>query len=171
CGREKEADSLAARLDKAITDLGAITRRSKSRRRVFFCVWPQPLLTIGKSSFLNHAVTICGGTNIASSLNTPYPHFTIEKLLLADPDVVILPHEARGQKMLKRFPWTALRASKTKRLYFLPPASEDALSRPTPRIIDGLYWLSQRIHPELEAELKNWRAQWKAPDTDQERGG
>jgi iron complex transport system substrate-binding protein len=125
---------------------------------VFFCVWPQPLLTVGNTSFLNDAITICGGNNIAGAIKKDYPHFSLERLLVDDPDVIILPYETRNQSFLKRQPWIKLKAVRQGRVFFLPPAASDGLSRPSLRLIDGLYWLSSRLHPESEKTLEDWHA-------------
>lgn len=124
---------------------------------VFLCVWPQPLLTVGNTSFLNEAITICGGRNIGASLNEPYPHFSQERLVIENPEVVIMPAEAQTAEYLKRAPWSQLRASKTQRVYFLDKGMSDKLNRPSTEVIDGLYWLAVKFHPELEGELNSWR--------------
>lgn len=162
CRREKEAQVLAERFGRR---LGEFEKLFKAKPvRVFYCIWPQPLLTIGNTSFLNDVVTACGGENIAANLSQPYPQFTVEKLVVADPDVIVLPYEMKGKPVLKKFPWTSLRAVKTGRLYFLPDPDNDLLARPTLRIFDGLSWLSVRLHPELEASVNDWQRRWQNTD-------
>lgn len=142
---QKEAQVFAQRLTAFNTTIG----KAQSKPKVFFCVWPQPLLTVGKTSFLHQAITVCGGINIAADMTKAYPNMSLEKLVLANPDVIILPYEARNQTILTKSPWTSLRAVKEKKVYYLPDAKKDMLARPTTRVIDGLNWLAERIHPEL----------------------
>lgn len=142
---QKQGQAFAQRLTAFNTTIG----QAKSKPKVFFCVWPQPLLTVGKTSFLHQAITVCGGTNIASDMTKAYPNMSLEKLLLANPDVIILPFEARNQTILTKSPWTSLKAVKEKKVYYLPEAKKDMLARPTIRVIEGLNWLAERIHPEL----------------------
>lgn len=123
------------------------------RTPVFYCVWPQPLLTVGARSFLDDVITECGGKNIAGHMEQPYPQFTVEKLVIANPDVVILPFEMKGSPSLRRFPWTSLKAAKTGRLHFLPPPEEDFLARPTLRVTPGLVWLAKILHPDKSDRL------------------
>lgn len=146
---EKEAEKEATNLQKRLTAFNTAIARAKSKPKVFYCVWPQPLLTVGKSSFLHQAITVCGGTNIAGDIQKAYPNMSLEKLLLANPDIIILPFEARNQTLLDKSPWTALKAVKEKRVYYLPDAKHDMLARPTMRVMDGLDWLARRVHPEL----------------------
>jgi ABC-type Fe3+-hydroxamate transport system substrate-binding protein len=149
------ANEKAKRFEAAIDQLRKVVQSLK-KPSVFFCVWPQPLLTVGNNSFLNDAITICGGINIASAMSQDYPHFSLERLLVNDPDVIILPYETQGQSFLKRQPWIKLKAVRQGQVFFLPPAATDGLSRPSLRLIDGLYWLSSRLHPESAKTLEDW---------------
>ncbi len=157
-GCEGKAAQLAGDFRQAMEELTGITGSTAERPRVFFCVWPSPLLTAGAGSFLDGAVTVAGGINIASDLKSSYPHFNEERLLLLHPDVVIMPPEARGQSFWHQAPWTNLAAVKNDRLYFLPCQVNDSLSRPTVRVLDGLWWLAARLHPELSGRLERWHA-------------
>ena len=154
---EQTAQRLADNFADALKQLHGLLLSEKKQPKVFYCVWPQPLLTIGKSSFLNDVVTACGGINIAASTTAAYPQFSAEKLIVSDPDVIILPYEASGKVDLKRAPWSVLRAVKSKQVFFLPEPEHNGLIRPTLRIILGLYWLSSKLHPKLDASLAHWR--------------
>ncbi|MFX7849587.1 hypothetical protein ABTK11_20995, partial [Acinetobacter baumannii] len=68
------AEERARAFNKAIDELRAITTTPKPPS-AFFCVWPQPLLTAGRDSFINDAITACGGANIAAGMAAAYPHF------------------------------------------------------------------------------------------------
>jgi ABC-type Fe3+-hydroxamate transport system substrate-binding protein len=81
----------------------------------------------------------------------------MEQLVLKNPDVIILPYEARGQSFLTKTPWTMLKAVKNKRLYFLPDQKHDMLSRPTLRVLNGMSWLASILHPERQNELTAWQ--------------
>lgn len=153
-GHDAKARQLAASFLTKVDQLGRITAATgRAAPAVFFCVWPQPLTTVGAGSYLNEAITICGGANIAGNLNSPYPQFNTEKLLALQPDVIILPHEAVGQSFIHDQPWISLKAVANKRVYYLPARDDDHLSRPTLRILDGLVWLAETLHPELADKL------------------
>jgi iron complex transport system substrate-binding protein len=157
-GHQDKANAQAKTLSTALNNLAQIIRKSKTKPRVFFCVWPEPLLAAGGNCFLNEVITACGGVNIAANLPQAYPRFSLERLVLSDPDMIILPHEAEGQKFLAKTPWSNLRAVKNKKVYYLPSQDKDRLSRPTPRILDGLFWLASKLHPELQQSLNTWRS-------------
>lgn len=162
---EEKAEKLAVKFQSALKDLSATLGGGGAKPKVFYCIWPQPLLTIGKTSFLNDAVTTCGGINIAANLPQPYPQYSAEHLILADPDVIVLPFEAKDLALFKRFPWNKLRAVKEKRLFYLPAPKDDMLARPTMGVLDGLYWLTIKIHPELSSKLRGWRTKYCSPET------
>lgn len=156
CSREKEASALADKYLASLASLNQILADAKPTK-VFFCVWPNPVITVGGNSFLNDCITKCGGTNIASSLKGAYPRFGAERLVASNPELVILPYEARGTGLLKKTPWNLLQAVKTKRFHFLPDREHDYLSRPTLRIIEGLEWLSAKLHPDKAEKLAAWK--------------
>lgn len=153
-GHDVAGDRAARHFESAMANLAQIVAKAKNRPKVFYCVWPQPLMTVGRDSFLNELITACGGTNIAADLKTGYPRFSLERLVLNNPDVIILPYEARNQTFLKKAPWNRLKAVRQNRVYYLPDQKNDMLSRPTLRVIKGMAWLTSIFHPELKAELE-----------------
>lgn len=157
---ETKAAQLANDFDKAVKELSAIVGSSTQKQKIFYCIWPQPLLTVGQKSFLHDVITKCGGTNIAANLSQPYPQYSAERLILADPDLVVLPYEAKAFPIFSRFPWNKLRAVKNNRLYYLPPPKDDMLARPTLNVLKGMYWLSVKIHPELKQQLDLWQKKY-----------
>lgn len=158
-GRSGTAERIARSFEKALAGLRSLTSSNSERPAVFYCVWAQPLLTVGANSFLDEAISLCGGHNIAGKLSGSYPHFSLERLVMADPDVIVLPYQARGQKFLTSGVWRSLRAVKNNRLFFLPEPRDDHLARPTLRVIEGLRWLAARLHPELKDRLEAWHEQ------------
>jgi iron complex transport system substrate-binding protein len=156
-GSDKRAQELASGLDKCLADFSGIIASSKTRPRIFYCIWPNPLLTVGSNSFLNDCITICGAKNIAGGIKNPYPHYSLETLLVQNPDVIVLPYEARAQHLETRAPWNSLKAFRDKKVFYLPDAKSDMLARPTLRITRGLAWLATLMHPEIAPQLDVWR--------------
>jgi iron complex transport system substrate-binding protein len=151
-------DQAAAKFNSCITELKELTSKASAKPAVFYCVWPQPLLTLGKASYLTEVITVCGGDSISKNLESGYPHFSMEKLVLANPDVIVMPYECKDHSFLEKHPWSSLKAVKNKRVYFLPDPPHDGLARPTLRLTTGLYWLAKKVHPELSTQLDSWSA-------------
>lgn len=163
-GKRAESERLALRFERQLAALRKIISQARSKPKVFYCVWPKPLLTAGQSSFLNGVITTCGGKNIAANLKAAYPQFGLERLMLSNPDLIIFPGESRDAKYLARPPWSNLQAVRNNRVYFLPEASHDNLARPTLRVTQGLFWLSSTIHPELNLQLEKWLKECRNED-------
>ncbi len=156
-GREDRASKLALTFEKALAQLKVIISKAKQRPRVFFCVWPEPLITAGAGSFLHETATTCGAINIAESMRAAYPRMNLEMIITGKPEILIMAHQAHDQDFWKKPPWTLTPASKAGKIFFLPEAEKDPLARPTLRIVDGLYWLSNLLHPELHPSLDAWK--------------
>ena len=156
-GKQKESESLGNNFKKTMQELSQAVGMQSKQPSVFYCVWPQPLMTAGHDCFINEVITACGGKNIADPLRVAYPRYSFEQLVLQNPDYIILPYEARGQKFLEKEPWTKLKAVKEKKVFFLEDQKHDMLSRPTLRIIKGAAWLSARLHPECQSEIEAWQ--------------
>jgi iron complex transport system substrate-binding protein len=155
-GHCQEGSDAAQNFEAKLQALAKIIDKSKLRPKVFYCVWPQPLMTAGKASFINGVITSCGGTNVAGDMNASYPRFSLERLVLSNPDLIIMPYEARNQTFIKQSPWNKLQAVRQNKIYYLPDQKNDMLSRPTLRVLKGMAWLGGVFHPELRSELANW---------------
>lgn len=155
-GKTGEAKQLKESFSSSLNELKSIMAKSKTKPRVLICVWPQPLMTAGKGSFMDQCITACGGINCTGDLPQPYPRINPERLLTARPDIIIVPNEVRNEKFWLNAPWKHLTAVKQNKLYVLPQHETDCLYRPTLRIRDALYWLASTIHPESKTEIDNW---------------
>jgi iron complex transport system substrate-binding protein len=155
-GHCQEGEKASEKFATKLQDLTIIIKKANKSPKVFYCVWPQPLMTAGKSSFIHGIITSCGGTNVAGDINVSYPRFSLERLVLSNPDLIIMPFEARNQAFMKQSPWNKLQAVRQNHVYYLPDQKNDMLSRPTLRVIKGMAWLGGIFHPELKNELATW---------------
>ncbi len=107
--------------------------------------------TAGPGSFVDSLITMAGGENIAAKAMAPWIQFSIEEVIAADPDVIIV-DAAMGSAVtpiaeLKKHPvWRKIAAVKQGRTY---PIDGDLVNRPGPRIVQGLEEMAKIIHPEL----------------------
>jgi len=88
-GREEKARILTSRFARRVE---AVSKRVAGRPRptVFFQVGLDPIVTVGRNTFIDELVGIAGGASISSGDRTRYPRYSIEKILTAAPDVVIV---------------------------------------------------------------------------------
>jgi iron complex transport system substrate-binding protein len=92
---------------------------------------------------------MAGGQNVGAVLSSEWGQLSLEELLRQDPDLIILGTANYGEtpeKVRQRPGWNRLRAVREGRIY---PIDADRISRPGPRIVEGLEAMARIIHPEL----------------------
>jgi iron complex transport system substrate-binding protein len=115
---------------------------------VFFQLSGQPLYTAGKTSFVTNLIDRAGGRSVTADVNEAWPRLSDEAALASRPEAVIM---LTGDDMgaaanTKVAP--ALRNSaavQNGRVYLI---NGDLLTRPGPRLIDGLEQIAHSLHPE-----------------------
>ncbi len=121
--------------------LGRLRRahRSLPPLRVFYQIWDRPLITTGGGTFLDRAITLCGGRNLFGDLSDTAPSVSVEAVLARRPEVIT--GGAKGEKAVRwREQWRHWLGGESgrgapARVEFLDP---DLLHRPGPRFIEGL---------------------------------
>jgi iron complex transport system substrate-binding protein len=95
---------------------------------------------------------MAGGENIASDMEGQYLQFSIEELLIRDPQVILLGDAAYGitpESLSDRTGWSNISAVVNDRIYAF---DDNLVSRPGPRLVDGLEQLASSLHPELSPD-------------------
>lgn len=115
---------------------------------------PPPPYAFGGGSFGNDVIQDAGGANIFASRteNSGYPSVSVESIIAANPQVVILTEELQyggdPQLVYKRAGWSGIAAIQTHRVYNV---NGDIISRPGPRLVDALEQVAKLLHPDLFA--------------------
>lgn len=124
----------------------AVARRP--RIRVFFQLSGQPLYTAGRTAFVTNLIERAGGQSVTSDVNEAWPRLSDEAALASRPEAVImLSDESMGASAnLKVAP--ALQTSPAVRNGRLYVIDGDLLTRPGPRLVDGLEQIARALHPE-----------------------
>ena len=116
----------------------------RSKVRVFYQVWPQPLRTVGGKQIISSVVRLCGGENIFAAENALAPTVTVESVIAANPEAIIASGKDRGRPEWlddwKR--WGAMTAVMRDNLFFVEP---QLIQRHTPRLLDGAEALCQDL--------------------------
>jgi iron complex transport system substrate-binding protein len=145
-GTGATADALVAKMK---TDVKAVTDKVAGlpKPTVFFEVYPKPLMTTGKGTFIDDLITLAGGTNIAAGAGSGYLNFSNEVLFKDDPDVYIAPigSQADPGQISKRPGYNQLKAVVSKRVFTI---ADDLVVRPGPRLVQGLQQLARMFHPD-----------------------
>jgi iron complex transport system substrate-binding protein len=121
---------------------------AKKKETVLMILSLNPLIAIGPKTFLNELVTLANGQNIVHDSSTSYPVLSREEILRRQPDVIIATNDIVRSinDILSPYPeWKSLTAIRNKRVAIVDAS---IVSRPGPRIIDGLEAIIRALHGE-----------------------
>ncbi len=76
-------------------DLRALRERYSARKpvRVFYQIWPSPLMTLNDAHIVSEAIRLCGGVNLFGKLAPLVPTVSRESVLKADPEAIFVSDE------------------------------------------------------------------------------
>lgn len=146
-GNENGAADVVASMDVKAKEVDAKLAGITDKPMVYYELDATPF-TAGPGTFVDQLITRAGGTNFGSKMDTAWAQISLEQLLLADPAFVILGDSAYGETaatVSARPGWEALTAVKNQKIF---PFDDNLVSRPGPRLVDGLVALARLIHPE-----------------------
>lgn len=141
-------DSLKARvavIDEKIAPISA-------RPSVFYEIDasdPAKPYTYGPGTFGNLLIERAGGFNIGSEATDAYPQLSLEQIVVANPSIILLGDAMWGvtpESVLAREGWGTIAAVQNNQVF---PIDDNLISRPGPRLVDGLEALAKILHPGL----------------------
>jgi iron complex transport system substrate-binding protein len=153
-GTPNAGSALAADLEHRLSDL-------KQRlaplppRKVLFIVWPEPLITIGKDTFIADALRHAGAVSIVDSSQS-WPQMNLEEVVKLQPEFLVFAAShggiaARDIDALSSLPgWRILDAVRNRKFAVI----SDAVNRPAPRIISAIEDLARQLHPDAFIEVQ-----------------
>jgi iron complex transport system substrate-binding protein len=124
-----------------------VAMRSVKPVKVFYQVSGEPLYTIGREAYLTDLVRRAGGVSVTADVPGAFPRFSDEAALAARPEAIVLP-SGGSMGTANTTPAPALKNSpavQNNRVYRI---SGDYLSRPGPRLVDGLEEMAHALHQE-----------------------
>ncbi len=127
-GRVKEGETLARSIEQQ-----AQGARPTSVVRVYIEVWHEPVLAAADGTLVDDLTRRAGGQNIFQD-RRGYVQVSMESVLVRNPQVVFLLYPGRAA-LIARPGWRAIEAGRAGRVHELPP---DLVTRPGPRVVDGL---------------------------------
>ena len=149
--KENKAEEI---LSGVKSKIDSIREKLKGRKniRVFLQLGENPLITIGKNSFLNEIITAAGGENIFQDINLGYLRVNKEEVMKRDPEIILIVpmEEGRAQESSSWPRLSSMRAVKENKVFVL---EKDSFLKPTPvAFAQGLELFSVIIHPEAFKE-------------------
>jgi iron complex transport system substrate-binding protein len=147
-GRPAEATALTTSMQSGFDQVAAATATA-AKPRVFYETGDQPAIYgIADNSVYAQMIGLAGATTITTGSATNW-EMPVEKLVAADPEVIVLGDSAYGVKadaVAKRAGWAGMTAVKNGAIRTI---DDIPVTRPGPRLVDGLRLLVAAIHPDL----------------------
>lgn len=139
--------SLNARLDDVRSKLVNVTPT-----RVLFVTWREPLISIGRQTFIADVLKHAGAESVIDSTQD-WPHVNMEEVVHLQPDYIVFSSDdpAEGQSELAAVSdlpgWRDLKAIQERKLAIV----SEAIDRPAARLVDVIEQLARELHPEAFA--------------------
>jgi iron complex transport system substrate-binding protein len=153
CGRPARARELVRELRRRVERIKSAVARRRSLTVYAEVDGTDPLRpwVAGPRSHVGQLVRLAGGNVVDPGLERAVQQVNAEAIIATDPDVILLmsiDHPGRGGlgRLEKRPAWRQLRAVREGRV--IDGIHADLLSRPGPRLVDGLEALARKLHPE-----------------------
>ncbi len=155
-GEHDRAATVVAELRKRADAVEAATKQVKPVK-VFYQLSDEPLYTIGRESFVTDLVRRAGGVSATADVPGAFPRYSDEAALAARPDAIILPTGGPmgDANSTVAAPLRNSPAVLNGRVYKI---NGDHLSRPGPRLIEGLEEMAGALHPEVASQFGKRRA-------------
>ncbi|MBB6734305.1 ABC transporter substrate-binding protein [Cohnella zeiphila] len=154
--RQTEAEqivaSMKADVQKVKDAVAGVKPEDKKKVYVEFA----PGWTVGKGEFMDELIQIAGGVNVAGDTEG-WNQISEEKIVQANPDVILftlgVTDDQSGKSLEEvirgRSGWDKIKAIQDNRVIGV---DQDVLSRPGPRIAEGLLAVAKAIYPDLVKE-------------------
>ena len=151
-GHSEAAEQLARQLEgriRAVTEkLVGVTQGPRVFHELSFTAGTY---TATSRSFVGDLYTLLKARNIADGAVGAYPQISQEVVIQADPEVIVLADGREGVTVAQvrtRPGWSGISAVKHQRVYLLSDVEADLVSRPGPRVVDGLELLAKLLYPD-----------------------
>lgn len=144
-GTRGEAEILVRQL-RAKRDSLVASARAKPKLRVLLFLSLSPVIAAGPGSFLDELLSLANAWNVAATAPTAYPMLNREEILRLQPHVLLATSDVVKSidQIASAYPeWKSLEAVRAQRLAVI---DANILTRPGPRIIEGLKSLIDAIH-------------------------
>lgn len=146
-GRNAAAHALVQKINAHLQAIAARTDR-RPRRSVLMVVGHQPMVAVGRGTFLDQLMALAGGANIAPQAEQAWPRLSVEYIIACRPDIILdgqMGTDPADQGIFwSKYP--TIPAVKNHRVYGYP---ESPTLHPGPRIGLTLDLMARLIHPEL----------------------
>jgi cobalamin transport system substrate-binding protein len=117
--------------------------------RVLFVIWTNPLISVGRNTFLADALRHAGARSVVDTA-VEWPRVSLEEIVHLQPEFLIFAssHDKDTQHDIDalrgRPGWRDLDAMRKDKIIVI----SDAINRPAPRMVDAVEQLARALHPD-----------------------
>ncbi len=121
----------------------------RTPRRVLLVVWHEPLISIGRNTFIADALRYAGASHVIET-EQDWPRLSLEEVVRVQPEYLLFAgdHAAAMASLLASLPqrpgWRKLAAVQQHRTILL----DESINRPSPRLLDAIETIARQLHPE-----------------------
>ena len=151
-GKPQAGETLDARLQQQSENLEQ-KLKGVQPTRVFFVVWTDPLVSVGRHTFIADALSHAGAASVVDSAQD-WPQISLEEVVRLQPEFLVFAdsHPERAAReiaaLAERPGWNLLDAVKQRKFAVI----SDAVNRPAPRLFTAVEDLARQLHPGAFAE-------------------
>ena len=150
--REEEAAALNEKLEARVEAVAEVMEANTETPLVFYeldATDPAKPWTTGSGTFISMIIELAGGKNLGDELEGEWIQIGQEALMAADPDVILLgdyKYGATPEAVAERPGWDEIKAVENGAMFGF---DDNLVSRPGPRLVEGLEVIAGLLHPEL----------------------
>ncbi|MCB2178565.1 cobalamin-binding protein [bacterium] len=151
-GYVEETEVLISSLQERVAAVAEVIVNAETTPLVFYeldSTDPSAPYTSGPNTFVDNLIILAGGQNLGADFEGEWVPISAEALIDLNPAIIILGDSKYGvtaEDAAARPGWDAISAVQNGFVY---PIDDDTVSRPGPRLVDGLEEMAKLIHPEL----------------------
>ncbi|ANX13554.1 iron ABC transporter substrate-binding protein [Fictibacillus arsenicus] len=152
-GTEKEGQKIIQSMKADLKEIKDRAKHVKEKKKVWVEVSPEPeIFTTGKGTFIDEMLNAIHATNAAGD-QQGWVKVTEEEAINYNPEVVITTYgyyvENAKEQVMKRSAWKDVSAVKNEQVF---DVHSDKVTRPGPRLIEGVKELAEAIYPDVFTE-------------------
>ncbi|TXC86076.1 ABC transporter substrate-binding protein [Metabacillus litoralis] len=149
-GASEEAEQVVTEMKESLEEIREKAKAVTEKKKVWVEVSPSPdIFTTGKNTFMHEMLESINAINTAGD-QTGWVKMTEEEIVTLNPDVIITTYgyyvENPTEGVLSRAGWDEVPAIKQEQVF---DVNNDTVTRPGPRLIDGVETLAKLIYPDV----------------------
>ncbi len=156
-GKEDKAEEVVKQMQDRVDAVIKAMEGNTNTPLVFYemdATDPTKPWTAGKGTFISTILSLAGAKNLGDEAEGEWIQMGLENLIEASPEIILLGDYYYGNTpdaVVQRTGWDSIEAVKEGRMYGF---DDNLVSRPGPRLVEGLEIIAEIIHPERFAGNK-----------------